>query len=195
MDRSAITALIFIVTAALIAYVGIQYGDEIATSLPGGKATGIVAGVICLLGFFITAYKTIQSIEHNRLDEEGFRNLLEMHFGSVSHGLMHVFNDVLLEMESNPESVNKKLILINAKRVLDNSRNKLSPFTTHNISNVPDFLDKNFSPDALEKNIEEALAILNKTDGLGKKQKLAFQLIQRVQSDLLSVIQSSDYKI
>jgi len=195
MDRSAIIALIFIIAATLIAYLGIQYGDEIVTSLPGGKATGIVAGVILLLGLFITSYKTIQSIEHNRLNEEGFKNLLEIHFGSVSHGLLHVFNDALLELESNPESVNTKLILINAKRVLDNSRNKLSPFTTHNISNIPDFLDNNFSPEDLEKKIEEALVVLNNVDNLGKKQKLVFQLIQSVQSDLLSVFQASGYKV
>lgn len=195
MDKPASIALIFITMAVSITYIGVQSGDEIAATLPGGTATGIVAGVCLLLGLFIAAYKTIHSIEHNKLNEEGFKNLLEIHFGSVANGLTQVFNNALLELENDPKSANRTIILINAKRVLDNSRNKLSPFRTHRIPNIPDFLDKHLPPNDLEKNIEHALDILTNVTNIEKKEKLVFQLIQRVQSDLLKTLHSADFKI
>ena len=195
MDKPATIALAFIILAVLITYIGVENGDQISASIPGGKATGIVAGVIILLGLFTSAYKTIHNIEQNKLSKEGFNNLLEIHFGSVSNGLIHVFNDVLTELENDKKPVDKEIILMNSKRILDNSRNKLSVFRTQRISSIPDFLDKHFPPEELDKNIARALEILTNIDTIEKKKKLVFQLIQRVQSDLLKTLHSTDYKI
>jgi len=195
MDKPAVIVITFIILAVIIGYISHITGYHILFYVKDVRAEGIVATAIVLPALFITAYIKVHNLEKNKLNKEGFNNLLEIHFGSVSNGLIHVFNDVLIELENNQKPVDKEIILMNSKRVLDNSRNKLSIFRTQEISSIPDFLDKHFPPEELDKNIARALEILTNVDTIEKKKKLVFQLIQRVQSDLLKTLHSTDYKI
>ncbi|MDD5389178.1 MAG: hypothetical protein PHD37_07520 [Gallionellaceae bacterium] len=192
MDRSTITALIFIVASAAIAYLGANSGDGMTTTLPGGKVTGVVAGVIILMGLFVGAYKKLRDMDCNRLNEEGFKNLLEIYFGAVSHGLLHVFNEALLLYESNPEQFRADVLFIQSKTVISQARNRLLPFNTHNISNIPQFLDGHLPQEIIEKRLKEGFDIINSIDGRDRKQRLIFKLIQRVQAELLHDLQSKN---
>ncbi|GAA0359714.1 hypothetical protein GCM10009092_24900 [Bowmanella denitrificans] len=184
MDRTVITISILILLSAIISAVGVQFGDQIEASVPGGKATGLVAGVAILVGLFVAAYKSVLNVEKNVLDKEGLKYILELHFGSVSHQLMHVINDFIVEMESSSDSLNSDVFVINCKRVIDNSRNKLSLFTAPGISNIPQYLDELLSHELLEEHIKKGLEIIQRSESAENRKKLAYQLIQSIQSDL-----------
>lgn len=184
MDKTIVTISILILFSAIVAALGVQFGDQIEASVPGGKATGLVGGVVILLGLFVTSYKSISKIEKNVLNKEGFKNLLEIHFGSVSHQLLHLVSEFILQMEENPKSFNSDIFLMNCKRVLDNSRSKLSVYRTPQIPNIPEYLDQYLSHETLESHIKSALKIIEGADEASKKNRLAYQLIQSVQSDL-----------
>ena len=86
------------------------------------------------------------------LSEDGFRNLLELHFRAVSHELLYVLNIAIFEAEKSNNTYDMDLLNINSRRVIDLARNRLLPFRTQKIENIPKFLDRHFSPENLAEN-------------------------------------------
>lgn len=193
MDRATITSVIFIIASAAIAYLGAAFGDVITADLPGGKATGVVAGVTILMGLFVTSYNTLKGKSTNKLDNVGLNNLLEIHFGSVAHGLVFVFDQAVKQLEKDPDSYSTEALLNNVTRVVDQSRSKLAPFSTNKITNIPTFLDNYLSQEDLKSHLIKLVEITKTKQPVEVKQKLIFQYIQKVQTDLLRIICSSKH--
>jgi len=197
MDRAATISLSFVIVAAFIAISGVTYGDQITAEVPGGKATGVVAGVLLMTVSFISLYKSIKKMEYNKLDKSGFNRLMEKHLRATSYSMMEIFMNGLEELEKiREENPEREAALIEeirdgAMSMINKSRFQLSLFRTDNISNIPKYLDESLSTNEMLKHIEKGAKIIQGVDKKDDKRKKIRGLIEQSQNHLLGRLSNS----
>lgn len=185
MDKKLRTFLPLLLIAGCFAILGAYFGDEIEASVPGGKATGLVAGVVVLLVAIVKAYNSIKQDSFNKLDREGFDRLLEIYFGYVTNDLTYMLHNEIDSFEKGKGSLSKKTLLLDVQQHINKSRAKLAPFFTSEISSIPEFLDNNFPTEQLEPLVDEFYEAISSEQDVELKKKYVFKTIQHIQADLI----------
>jgi hypothetical protein len=197
MNNAATITILFVIVAFFIAVLGVTYGDQITADLPGGKATGVVAGVLLLIVALNRLYKSISKMEYNKLDEPGFNRLMEKHLKATSYSMMGIFMNGLEELEEiREENPERKATLIKnieggAMSMIDKSRFQLSLFRTDKIDNIPTFLGETLSKNELGEHIKKGLEIIQSVDKKDDKRKKIKGLIEQTQNEFLRKLSSS----
>jgi hypothetical protein len=127
--------------------------------------------------------------EYNRLDEEGFKNLLLIHFAASAARLSYVIEQAIDESLEHGQP-NLDLLRINAQRVVTEGRLLLAPFYSDLVGDISSFLDECLPPKELEERIKRGVEITAQFEDKSKLRKAAYQLIQDDQAQLMREIQT-----
>ena len=147
-----------------------------------------VGAAIVALFYSIFKLRRGDTLDKNRLDREGFKRLIDLHFQNVRHNVFEVFDDLQFQNKVNPSAINRDLAVQNVRRVLKEARDKLTVFKAEGMDDIGAFLAGNFPQDQLDKFVNEGLNIAFAHKDPREQRKRVFELIRNVQAELLEKI-------
>ncbi|MCB1850694.1 MAG: hypothetical protein KDI83_07920 [Gammaproteobacteria bacterium] len=133
---------------------------------------------------------TTDSTKYNWLDREGFTLLLDLHTQSVKSQIIQLFEDTQKPGRQANSQLSEEFLVTEIKRIIYESRARLSVFKVDGIPDLVEFLAKNLPAIELNRLIHETVKIVLSSGDSDEQRKRAIQYVKHTQIGLLRELNS-----